>query len=64
MPDGPNEAIAELEQAITRLAKGVRADAGPGANRDQAEAINHLAEARAWLKTTAQPHGGIGSHSS
>lgn len=64
MPEGATEAITEIEQAIVRLTKAVRADGVPGQNRDHAEAINHLAEARAWLKTTAQPHGGIGGPSS
>ena len=47
--------------AIERLAPEVSTDQSIAQMKENAAAICNLAEARAWLRSTAQPHGGSAS---
>lgn len=52
------EAEKAILAKIIELTNAITADSGAHALVSEAAAINHLAEARAWLKNTNQPHGG------
>jgi hypothetical protein len=52
------EAEKAIVAKIIELANAISVDTGSHALVSEAAAINHLAEARAWLKNPSQPHGG------
>jgi hypothetical protein len=52
------EAIEALESAIVDLANSARTSNSSSYAGGYAAAARDLAEARAWLKAPAQPHGG------
>ncbi|GAA2037392.1 hypothetical protein GCM10009740_31500 [Terrabacter terrae] len=54
-----HESISNIESAINELTKNISTeDLGAAQIFNLAAAVNQLAEARAWLVTASQPHGG------
>jgi hypothetical protein len=57
-----NDVEAAILEKMHALAVAIEAEAsGSGSAVRMAAAVNHLAEARAWLHSTEQPHGGTSS---
>lgn len=47
-----------IEDAIRTLAEKAARSSSSDASLEYAQAVNQLAEARAWLQSVSQPHGG------
>jgi hypothetical protein len=53
-----DDLIDTVEDAIRALAQRAARTSSSDVSLEYAQAVNQLAEARAWLRSVSQPHGG------